>query len=116
MPERRRAASLFDVRGKTVVLTGATGLLGSRYCEVLAELGAALVMADLTERDPAGRAKQLAADTGGRTLGVACDVGVEADVRALFASAVAAFGRVAVVLNNAAATGELLMRAGDVCA
>jgi NAD(P)-dependent dehydrogenase (short-subunit alcohol dehydrogenase family) len=107
---------LFDVRGTIVVLTGATGLLGSRYCEALAELGATLVMADLAERDPVIRAQQLAAATGGRTLGVACDVGVEADVRALFAAAVGAFGRVDVVLNNAAATGEHLMRAGDVFA
>jgi NAD(P)-dependent dehydrogenase (short-subunit alcohol dehydrogenase family) len=116
VPERRSAASLFAVRGKTVVLTGSSGLLGSRYCEALAELGATLVMADLADRDPAARAQALAAASGARALGVACDVGVEDDVRALFAAAVSAFGRVDVVVNNAAATGEHLMRGGDVFA
>jgi NAD(P)-dependent dehydrogenase (short-subunit alcohol dehydrogenase family) len=45
---------------------------------------------------------------------MACDVGVEADVVGLFQEVMKKFGRVDAVLNNAAATGEHLMRQGAV--
>jgi NAD(P)-dependent dehydrogenase (short-subunit alcohol dehydrogenase family) len=51
---------------------------------------------------------------GRQAFGIACDVGVEADVIHLFEQVMAQFGQVNVVLNNAAATGEHLMRQGAV--
>lgn len=109
-------AQRFSLEDRVVVITGCTGVLGTAYCRALAQRGARLVMADLSDRDPAARAAALAAETGAQALGVACDVGCEEDVVALFAAAVERFGRVDAVLNNAAATGEHLMKAGDVFA
>jgi NAD(P)-dependent dehydrogenase (short-subunit alcohol dehydrogenase family) len=45
---------------------------------------------------------------------MACDVSAEADVVSLFQAVMDRFGRVDAVLNNAAATGEHLMRQGAV--
>jgi NAD(P)-dependent dehydrogenase (short-subunit alcohol dehydrogenase family) len=109
-------AQRFSLEDRVVVITGCTGVLGTAYCRALAQRGARLVMADLSDRDPATRAAALAAETGAQALGVECDVGCEEDVVALFAAAVERFGRVDAVLNNAAATGEHLMKAGDVFA
>ncbi len=109
-------AQRFSLEDRVVVVTGCTGVLGSAYCRALAQRGARLVMADLSDRDPVAWAATLAAETGAQALGVACDVGCEADVVSLFAAAIERFGRVDVVLNNAAATGEHLMKAGDVFA
>jgi len=117
MAERPRdEQQRFAVDGRVVVVTGCTGVLGSGYCRAFAERGANVVMADLATREPAARATQLAAETGAAAIGVPCDVGQEDDVRRLFAQALARFGRVDVVLNNAAATGEHLMKVGDVFA
>lgn len=110
------AASLLSVRGKTVVITGCTGVLGWTYCQALAELGAILVMSDLPDRDPAVRAEEIAREYGVPALGLACDVADEQDVKQLFTTAMEKFGHVDVVLNNAAATGEHLMKAGNVFA
>lgn len=109
-------AQRFSLEDRVVVITGCTGVLGTAYCRALAQRGARLVMADLADRNPVARAAALAAETGAQALGVACDVGCEADVVALFSMTIGRFGRVDAVLNNAAATGEHLMKAGDVFA
>ncbi len=104
----------FDLSGKVVVVTGGTGLLGSAYCQGLAEHGAQVVMADLAAADPVTKAAAIQTPKGPGAWGMACDVGVEADVVALFQAVMKKFGRVDAVLNNAAATGEHLMRQGAV--
>jgi NAD(P)-dependent dehydrogenase (short-subunit alcohol dehydrogenase family) len=104
----------FDLTGKVVVVTGGTGLLGSAYCQGLAEHGAQIVMADLAAADPVAKAAAIQTPKGPGAWGMACDVGVEADVVALFQAVMTKFGRVDAVLNNAAATGEHLMRQGAV--
>jgi len=104
----------FSLEHRVVVITGCTGVLGMAYCRALARRGAHLVMADLPDRDPVAQAAALAKETGATTLGVACDVNRELDVVSLFNLAIAHFGQVDVVLNNAAATGEHLMKTGDV--
>jgi NAD(P)-dependent dehydrogenase (short-subunit alcohol dehydrogenase family) len=104
----------FDLSGKVVVVTGGTGLLGSAYCQGLAEHGAQVVMADLAAADPVTKAAAIQTPKGPGAWGMACDVGVEADVIALFQAVMTKFGRVDAVLNNAAATGEHLMRQGAV--
>jgi NAD(P)-dependent dehydrogenase (short-subunit alcohol dehydrogenase family) len=107
---------LFDLRDRVIVVTGCTGVLGTGYCRTFAEQGAHVVMADLAARAPSAKAQVLEEETGAQTLGVVCDVGSEPDVIALFEAAMTRFGHVDVVLNNAAATGEHLMKLGEVFA
>lgn len=109
-------AQRFSVKGLVVVVTGCTGVLGTAYCRALAQRGACLVMGDLLGRDPIAWADLLATETGAQALGVVCDVGCESDVVALFVAAIERFGRVDVVINNAAATGEQLMKSGNLFA
>ena len=108
--------SLFNLRDRVVVVTGCTGVLGARYCRAFVENGTRVVMADIPERNPSGAAEALGRELGGSAFGMACDVTRESDVIALFETAVKQFGRVDVVLNNAAATGEHLLKVGDVFA
>jgi NAD(P)-dependent dehydrogenase (short-subunit alcohol dehydrogenase family) len=109
-------AQRFSMEDRVVVITGCTGVLGSAYCRALAQRGARLLIADLSDRDPIACAAALAIETGAEVFGVECDVGSEKDVVALFTSSLERFGRVDVVLNNAAATGEHLIKLGDVFA
>ena len=106
----------FSLENRVVVVTGCTGVLGTGYCRAIAQRGGRLVMADLAERDPIAKAVALAEETGSHVLGVVCDVGSESDVIALFETVMQYFGRVDVVLNNAAATGEHLIKVGEVFA
>lgn len=106
--------SRFMLENRVIVVTGCTGVLGAAYCRSLAKRGARLVMADLAVRMPEEKARQLSLETGTQIIGIACDVSVEKDVAALFEVAISHFGRVDVILNNAAATGEHLMKIGNV--
>jgi NAD(P)-dependent dehydrogenase (short-subunit alcohol dehydrogenase family) len=107
-------AQMFDLKGKVIVVTGGTGLLGSAYCETLAKQGAHVVVADLAASKPQELAAKIAKEYGVKTLGIDCDVGNEADVIALFLQTLEKLGQVNGVMNNAAATGEHLMRSGAV--
>jgi NAD(P)-dependent dehydrogenase (short-subunit alcohol dehydrogenase family) len=107
-------AQMFDLSGKVIVVTGGTGLLGSAYCETLAKQGANVVVADLAASKPQELAAKIAREYGVKTQGIDCDVGHEVDVIALFQQTMEKLGQVNGVMNNAAATGEHLMRSGAV--
>lgn len=107
-------ADYFNLKDKVVVVTGGTGLLGSAYCEGFAEYGAKVVVADLAASNPSRIAQAIKDKFGGETIAVDCEVKSEADVINLFKVAMEKFGRVDAVMNNAAATGEHLMRKGAV--
>lgn len=83
---------------RVVIVTGAAGGIGRALSEILAADGDIVVAADL----PGTGVVELAAELGGDHLGVECDVSSESDVLALFARIDAAFGRVDVLVNNAA--------------
>ena len=113
-PEQAVDTAPFDLRGRVVVITGCTGVLGTAYSRAFAAAGARLVLSDLPQRQPQAVAEALAAEFGVEAIGVACDVGSEPEVQSLFAQAQARFGGADAVLNNAAATGEHLMKVGEV--
>jgi len=104
----------FDLSSKVVVVTGGSGLLGFTYSQALSEQGAQVVLTDLASTDPVSRAKTIKTAEGNQVFGISCDVSSEFDVDNLFKQVLAKFGRVDVVLNNAAATGEYLMRNGAI--
>lgn len=86
---------------KVAVITGGGGALGAGVAQGLAQAGAAVVMADVK----AEAAQQVAASIqaqGGRALAVACDVADSASVAAMVEQAVATFGGVDILVNNAA--------------
>jgi NAD(P)-dependent dehydrogenase (short-subunit alcohol dehydrogenase family) len=92
----------FRLDGKIVVLTGALGLLGTEYAAALSGAGAHVVVADLDEDGCKRRATEISKQTGARALGVKVDVSSQESTRALVAAALAEFGRVDVLINNAA--------------
>ena len=81
--------------GKVAVVTGAASGIGAESARRLAEEGAHVVVADLT--DDAGRA--VASEVDG--LYVRADVTSAAEVEALYAAAAAEFGHIDVLVNNA---------------
>ncbi|MGW7614390.1 SDR family NAD(P)-dependent oxidoreductase [Streptomyces antimycoticus] len=95
------AAELFSLEGRTAVVTGASAGLGARFAAVLAQAGAT-VFAAARRID---RLKELA-DAGARIHPVACDVSLAADRTRLIETARTATGRVDILVNNAATSGE----------
>ena len=82
--------------GKTVIVTGAASGIGAAIAERFASEGASVVIADLKAEAAAAQAARLA-----NAIGIGCDVGDEAAVVACADAAVARFGRIDVIVNNA---------------
>lgn len=85
-----------DLRGKRVILTGATGGIGRALAAALTRAGARLVLAARSEDALADVARQL----GGEAVAVPCDVTVPADRERLISAAVESLGGLDVLLNN----------------
>ncbi len=85
-----------DIEDAVVVVTGASSGIGEATARAAAAQGARVVLAARREERIAALAKEL-----GRAEAVRCDVTDPAQVDALVRSAVEAFGRVDVVVNNA---------------
>ena len=93
---------LFDLAGKTAVVTGGCGILGRHFCAALAGYGASVVVADLDPAACTELAGRLTDRFGVPCLGVACDVTRREAVAGLVARCLDRFGGVDVLLNNAA--------------
>ncbi len=91
-----------NLEGKIAVVTGGAQGLGQAISQRLAREGCRVVIADVNEAGVQEAAAGIARETGQRVLGVKADVTREADVKALFDRAVKEFGRVDVVVANAA--------------
>ena len=95
-----RVLELFDLSGKTAIVTGGGSGLGRQMAEGLAEAGANLV---LCARD-AERCEETAAalaSGGVRALGLGCDVRDPEQVEAVVQRAVSTFSTIDILVNNA---------------
>jgi NAD(P)-dependent dehydrogenase (short-subunit alcohol dehydrogenase family) len=94
--------ALFDLSGRTAVVTGGCGILGRRFAEGLAEFGANVAILDLDEKATASAAIEMAARHSARVKGYACDITEPDAVRRAAQAIEADLGPVSILLNNAA--------------
>lgn len=90
--------------GKVAFITGAGGGIGRATAERFAEEGAKVVVAEINEASgqaTAESARGMAANSGGDAHFVRCDVTDRASVEAAVAEAVARYGKLDVLHNNA---------------
>lgn len=92
--------SLFDLTGKTALVTGASRGLGAAAAEALAEAGANVVLIGrelATLREEEERLKGYDVES----LAVECDMGSTEEIRTAVASATERFGGIDILVNNA---------------
>lgn len=93
--------STHDFEGKVVIVTGAAGGLGRAFAQGFASAGASLVVADI---DMAGveETAALISSNGTKAVAAKVDVTSKESTDALAQAALDAFGRIDVLINNAA--------------
>jgi len=112
IPETRQAEE--ELRGKVVIITGASRGVGKQTAMEFAKRGAKVVIAartvdaDSTLPGTIGETLAQVEALGGEAIAVATDLASEADLQALVQATVDRFGGVDILVNNAAAT------AGDI--
>ena len=85
---------------KVALVTGAASGMGLATAEAFAAAGAAVALVDLNEPAVRKLAERLVAE-GHKAIAIACDVADDAQVEAMVAQTVAAFGRLDAAYNNA---------------
>jgi len=101
---------MFSLKGKVAVVTGASQGIGRETALALAEAGAKIVIAARSEEKLAALAGAIAA-AGGEAFALTMDVADAEQVKAGFKQVIEKFGRLDILVNNAAVTRDgLAMR------
>lgn len=90
-----------DLKDKVVLVTGASTGIGAAVAKGFADNGARVVVHYNASRDAAQAVVAAIEAGGGEALGVRADVTKTEDIEALVAQAMARFGRIDVLVNNA---------------
>lgn len=90
-------ANNFSIVGKVIIITGATGGIGSAMSKGLSSAGARIVCAGRNET----KIKALVSQLPGEALGIKVDVTSENDVSLMIEKTLTKFERIDVLINNA---------------
>lgn len=97
----RTPAEVYSLEGRVAIVTGGGGGLGHAICDSLAAAGATVIAA--------GRTKETIEDTvaaasggSGQVVARVCDISKPDDIAALMKSVASEFGRIDILVNNAA--------------
>ena len=88
----------FDLTGRIAVITGGTGLLGCQHASAIASAGGIPVLADVRQLSETEVREQFGPDA----CSIRADITDPADVKALLAQVLDRYGRVDILVNNAA--------------
>jgi NAD(P)-dependent dehydrogenase (short-subunit alcohol dehydrogenase family) len=92
----------FDLSGRVAIITGGGGLLGPRHANAIASAGGIPVLVDLDTERADAHASALARVHGVPAMSLRADITRPDDVQQMRADVLARYGRVDILVNNAA--------------
>lgn len=93
------------VEGKVAVISGGARGIGAATAKLLAQEGAAVVIADVLEEEGMATEAEIT-ESGGRAVFMQLDVTDEENWKEVISATVAAYGKLDVVVNNAGISGR----------
>ena len=96
---------MFNIKGKNVLITGATGGIGKSIAQIFSDNGAVVGLSGTKEE----KLQHLAAKINGRTHIFPCDLSDSEQVESLFTRAEEAMGQVDILICNAGITKDNLI-------
>jgi NAD(P)-dependent dehydrogenase (short-subunit alcohol dehydrogenase family) len=99
-PTNKLSGKLFDLTGQVAIVTGTSRGLGQYFARALAKAGADIVLTSRKRESLAEFTAEIEA-LGRRVLALDLDVRDEESIRHMAADAEAAFGQIAILVNNA---------------
>lgn len=93
-----------NLEGKTILITGGGGILGSEYAKTCLEAGASIAILEISEERLEIQHRDLVQNfDGSKILSIRCDCSNENDVTRAFEQTRSHFEKIDVVINNATA-------------
>jgi NAD(P)-dependent dehydrogenase (short-subunit alcohol dehydrogenase family) len=93
---------MFNLKDKTIIITGGAGLLGSAFSKACAEYGANVVIVDIDEKNANELAEQIKKETGNNNIIFQkCDITNTKDVQDLINITLNRFEKIDALVNNA---------------
>lgn len=102
----RRIGDLMSLKGRVAVITGGTGHIGSAMGEALAELGANIVILDISLESCLLVCERISKEYAVETLPLAVNLAQEKHIRTVPDEVVNKFGRLDILVNCAAFVGS----------
>ncbi|MCP4142541.1 MAG: 3-oxoacyl-[acyl-carrier-protein] reductase [Chloroflexi bacterium] len=100
-----------SLEGRTAIVTGGARGIGKAIAETLGARGAKVVVVDLIMDLAEEAANEIATNHGVETAALEADVSDQASVKAMVKAAIAKFGQIDILINNAGITRDgLIMR------
>jgi NAD(P)-dependent dehydrogenase (short-subunit alcohol dehydrogenase family) len=107
----RKQANLFDLADRVAVITGGAGLLGEQHARAIASAGGTPVLVDVAAVRARQKAEELSAEYGIEALGLQADITSPDSVSQCLRDVLQRFGRVDILINNAANNPKMENRA-----
>jgi 3-oxoacyl-[acyl-carrier protein] reductase len=105
---------MFSLEGKTALVTGASGGIGSAIAYALARQGARIALSGSNGAKLRAFREQLMDEAGGDHVEITCDLSNTTQVEELIPAAMDTFGKLDILVNNAGVTRDnLAMRMKD---
>lgn len=102
MSKNSLATTPFDLDGRVCVVTGGLGLLGKEHCKALSAAGATVVVVDVKDQVASPEERGFLERLGHEADYFCCDITQEEQVVRLREQIVERFGKISVLVNNAA--------------
>ena len=104
----KKSSELFSLANKVVVVTGGAGLLGQVFCQALVDVGAHVAIVDLDLASAETAAKSINKSDTQKVVAFGSDITSPESVTQMVANVIKQFGRIDVLVNNAASKGSNL--------
>jgi NAD(P)-dependent dehydrogenase (short-subunit alcohol dehydrogenase family) len=101
---------LFDLGGKTSVVTGGAGILGKEFCSALADHGSNIAIWDINFEKAQEAAEEIASKFDVKSVGMGVDVSCNEAVVQAVDEVEKDFGEIDILHNNAASKSSNLDR------
>jgi NAD(P)-dependent dehydrogenase (short-subunit alcohol dehydrogenase family) len=101
-PFHNLVRDLFDLTDRVAIITGGSGLLGEKHAEIIASAGGTPVLVDIRLQEAEIKARKLAETFGVPACAIQTDITQSAQVNNLLAEVLTRYGRVDILINNAA--------------
>ena len=102
------------LKGKVAIVTGGGHGIGKAYCRAFAEAGARVVPADIDGPAAEKAAAEIRGKSEGAALAIRADVSDEASTKQMAKNVLDRFGRIDILVNNAAIFATIPMNRGGI--